>query len=75
MGAAKKSTIVSLREALFELNRAWKNDPTKTGRSIIAQKTIYNAISAKKIRRHGPKHFVQVELEQILDLYGPKKAS
>ena len=70
-----KVKIVSLVEAVDLLNKAYDNDPAKSGRDVISKKTLYNAISARKLKRHGRYSFAQVEVDQLLQVFGPKKAS
>ena len=72
----KKNTkkLVSLKEAVQLLNEVYSNDPQKSGRDIISLKTLYNKIHLGKLKRHGPRHFCQVDADEILDMFGPRSA-
>lgn len=70
-----KKELVTLKEAVELLNQAHQNDKTKTGKDVFGEGSIYNAVSKKRLRRHGPRHMLQLEKEQLLDVFGPKKVS
>lgn len=70
---AKK--LISLKEAIIVLNDAHDINPENAGRDAYSTRSIYNAIHKKRIKRYGPRHFVQVDKEELLRLFGPKKAS
>lgn len=67
--------LVSINEAVIVLNNAWGNDPNVSGRNIAAKKTIYNAISLKRLKRHGNKKFAMVSIDELLAIWGPKRAA
>lgn len=71
--AAKK--LVTLKDAIDVVNQAHGIDPEKVGRAAISMQTIYNAISAKKLKRYGPRRIAQVDVDELLRVFGPKKAS
>lgn len=71
----KKVKVVSLKEAIQILNDAYQNDPEKSGRNAIAMQTIYNALSNGRLTRHGSRHFRQVDVNELLNVFGPRKAS
>ncbi len=68
-----KKKLVSLKEAIDVLNDAFQNNPEKSGRDAISKGTLYNAISSKRLTAHGSSHFRQVEVEELLREFGPKK--
>ena len=65
---------VTLKEAIDILNKAHGNDPEVSGRAVYSLKSLYNAISAKKLKRYGPFHMAKVDTKELLQLFGPKKA-
>jgi hypothetical protein len=73
MGAKKE--LLTLKQAVEFLNEVHQNDKTKTGKDVYGEGTLYNAVSSKKLRRHGPRHMLQLEKDQLLDVFGPKKVS
>ena len=72
---SKKQKLVTLDVAVKILNEEHQNDPAETGRTVISKKTLYNAICSKKLKRYGPFHMAQVDVEELLKIYGPKQAS
>ncbi len=70
-----KKKLVSLKEAVVLVNEAFGNNPEKSGRDVVSIKTIYNALCAKKIKRYGSTHFRQVDVSEILNLFGPKQSA
>lgn len=69
---AKK--LVTLKEAIELLNDAHGIDPVKLGRNVFSERTLYNAVHNKRIKRYGPRHIVQFDSDEILRVFGPKKA-
>jgi uncharacterized protein YfbU (UPF0304 family) len=69
----KQGKKVFLKEAIKLLNQAFGNDPEKSGRDIIAIKTLYNAISSKRLKAYGPRHMRQVDVEELMLEFGPKE--
>ena len=70
----KKKRLATVREAIKILNDTFQNDPEKSGRSVIATQTIYNAFNQKRLTRYGSSHFAQVDVEELLEQFGPKTA-
>lgn len=70
--AAKK--LVTLKEAIELVNQAHNIDPEKDGKTALSAQTIYNAINTKKMKRYGPRHILQVNVDELLKVFGPKKA-
>lgn len=71
--AVKK--LVTLKEVIELLNDAHDIDPKKLGRNAYSEKTIYNAVHSKRVKRYGPRHIAQFDAEEIMRVFGPKKAS
>ena len=67
--------LVTLKEAIQILNEVHQIDPKKLGRNAFATQTIYNAIAKKKLKRYGPYHILQVDVEELLRVFGPKKVA
>lgn len=67
--------LITLKEAVDFLNQLHGIDPAKVGRNAFGMQHLYNLIHQKKLRRHGPRHIVQVEKQQLEILLGPKKAT
>lgn len=67
--------LLTLKEAVDFLNELHGIDPNRAGRNAFGIQHLYNMIHQKKLRRHGPRHIVQVEKQQIENLLGPKKAT
>lgn len=66
MGAAKKQQeLVTLDQAVEVLRESWGLEVPPYQKS-----TIYNWISAKKIRRHGPRHCALLDKQELLRKYG-----
>ena len=68
-------TLITLKEAIRVLNDAHFIDPIKEGRDAFSEKSIYNAVHGKKLKRYGPRHILQLDKAELLRLFGPKKAS
>ncbi len=73
MGEKKK--FVSINEAVEILNEKFGNDPKRSGRNVVAKGTIYNAISSKRLKAYGAKHFRQVDVEELLLEFGPQQSA
>lgn len=71
----KKPKVVSLKEAIEVVNEAFQNDPAKSGRNVINIGSLYQALHHGKLKRYGSKSFRQVEVEELLSVFGPDKAS
>ena len=71
----KKKKFATIEEAVRILDEAFENNPEESGRPRIAKKTIYNAMSAGRLDKHGTRGFRQVSVDQLLNVFGPKKAS
>lgn len=72
---AAKKKLLSLVEAIDFLNEVHQVDPTKAGRNVISIGTLYNAINKKRLTRHGPFHFAQVDADELLREFGPKRGA
>lgn len=71
--AARK--LVTLKEAIQIINESFGYDPAKNdNKDLISIKTIYNALAAKKIKKYGKHSYRQVDVAEILMLFGPQKA-
>ncbi len=70
-----KSKLITLKQAVELLNQAYGIDPAIDGRPAYAIGTLYNAIAQKKLKRYGPTHLAQVDSEELLRVYGPKKGA
>jgi len=68
-----KIKLVSLDEAIKVVNEAFQNDPAESGRSVLSKGTLYNAFNKKRLTRHGTFHFAQVDVEELLREFGPKR--
>jgi len=66
---------ITLEQAVKALNKAYDFDPKKHGRDAYSIKTIYNAISAKKLQRSGPRSAALVLENEVLRLFGPQKSA
>ncbi|MGZ3744429.1 MAG: hypothetical protein ACXVB1_00065 [Pseudobdellovibrionaceae bacterium] len=66
---------ITLEQGVKALNKAYDFDPKKYGRDAYSIRTIYNAISAKKLQRKGPRHAALILENELLDLFGPKKTA
>lgn len=71
----KKQNLVSLKEAVKMLNEAHCNNPEVTKRNVLSVRALYNLLSAKKIGKYGPRHMRQVDMDELLAKYGPKKSA
>ena len=70
---AAKKKLVTLVEAVEIIDKAFDNDPEKSKREhVITKRTIYNALSSKKLTPYGTRHYRQVDVEELLNLFGPK---
>lgn len=67
--------LVTLDQAVDLLNKAHQIDPEVCGRDAYSKQTLYNAIYKKKLARFGPKHILQIDVDELLLKYGPKKVS
>jgi hypothetical protein len=70
-----KKKLVTLVEAVQIVNEAFQNDPEKSGRSAISKQTIYNALHSGRLTKYGSRHFRQVDVEELLNNFGPKKSA
>lgn len=70
----KKQKLIALDDAVILLNEAW-GLPANSRRNVASKKTIYNAISLKRIKRYGPKKLVMVSVDEILSVWGPEKSA
>lgn len=70
-----KKKLVTLKEAVEILNDAFQNDPNKTGRSVISIGGLYNALYKGKLTKYGSRHFRQVDVDELLAVYGPQKSA
>lgn len=66
---------ITIEQAIKLLNKVYDIDPKKHGRNAYSAKTIYNAISAKRLQRKGPRHGALILESEILSLFGPKKSA
>lgn len=71
---AAKKELITLKQAIGILNEAHGIDPEIEGRSVYSLQTLYNAISTKKLNRYGPTHMAKVDKEELLKVFGPKRA-
>lgn len=71
----KESKKVTLKEAVQILNEAFHNDPEKSGRDVITIGGLYNALYKKKLSKYGSRHFRQVDVDELLAVFGPKKTA
>lgn len=74
MGEPKKK-LVSLKEAIQILNNEFGNDPEKSGRNVVAIGTLYNAISNRRLKAYGSRHFRQVDVQELLHEFGPTESA
>lgn len=72
MAKKKKLTI---NEALEFLNEAHGVDPAALGRNAYSKQAIYNAVHTKKLNRFGPRHILQLDADELLKVFGPKKVA
>lgn len=70
-----KKKLVSLKEAVELLNKSFGNDPGVSGKNVISLGCLYNALYKKRLTKHGARHFRQVDVDELLAVFGPKKAS
>lgn len=70
MGAKKIKELIGLKEAVHVLNSHFQNDPAKSGRNVYSLGTLYNKISSGELKRHGPRHMVLVDKEELLQALG-----
>lgn len=73
--SAKKTELLTLKQAVDFLNELHGIDPEKVGRNAYGTQHLYNMIHNGKLNRHGPRHIVQIEKDQLVNLLGPKKAT
>ncbi|CAB4152723.1 hypothetical protein UFOVP610_25 [uncultured Caudovirales phage] len=73
MSKKKLQKFVTLREAIQILNEAFGNDPSKSGRNVIAIGSLYNALYHKKLKKYGKPKFRQVDVNELLEVFGPQK--
>lgn len=66
---------ITLDEAIKLLNEAHNFDAKRFGRDVYSKKTLYNAISDKRIQRSGPRHAALVSARDIMTQFGPKKSA
>jgi hypothetical protein len=71
----KQKKKVGLKDAIQLINSAFNNDPRVTGRDVISIGTLYNAIHSGKIKAYGPRHFRQVDIDEVLSIYNPKRSA
>ena len=77
MGEKKKQQkkLVTLLQAIDLINEEFGNDPGASGRNVIAIGTLYNAISSKRLKAYGTRHFRQVDAEEVLLEFGPNQSA
>lgn len=59
-GRPKKRELISLEEALKLIEEKFQ-------RPVYTKGTLYNKISKKELTRHGPKHKVLLDKEEVLE--------
>lgn len=75
IGEGNMGKKITLNEAIELIDKSWKIDLDKLGKKHVYSKgSIYNAIHEKKLSRSGPPHIVMVDADEVLKLFGPKKA-
>lgn len=63
--AAKKMHLLTLDQAIQEINRHWG----LTDRSLYSKQTLYKAIHKGELHRYGPRHVVFVDRDEIMARY------
>ncbi len=63
-------TLLNLNEAVEFVQKYFKRPVP-----VISKKTLYNHISAKTLKRYGPKHEAFVDKKEILEKFCRGKAS
>lgn len=64
MGAARK--LITLDEAIDLINKHYGYDPEKHGKGVYTKKTIYNMVHKGKLGRHGPRHMLQLDEDEVI---------
>jgi hypothetical protein len=68
MGAERiEKNLITLDEATEVLRESWG-----MAHAPYQKSTLYNWISAKKIKRYGPRHCAMVDKDELLRRYGKK---
>lgn len=70
----KPKKLVSIKDGIKILNEAYGLDREEIGRDVYSPQTIYNAIYKRVLKRYGPKHFVMLDVDELLSVFGPKRA-
>lgn len=57
--------LLTVNGAIRFLNEKMQINPQVEGRDAIAKQTLYNAVNRGELTRHGSKHILQLDAEEI----------